>query len=104
MFISWPKNTHNLTTLVWISTFNPQAYFSHHDDERRNSSQLIDKTGLHNKNWQPFYGKEHDAWHTYIPADKASFTCLSRTPPTSLQICHALLTKTWMVKNNRNSR
>ncbi len=104
MFISWPKNTHNLTTLVWISTFNPQAYFSSHDDERRNTSQLIDKTGLHNKNWQPFYGKEHDAWHTYIPADKASFTCLSRTPPTSLQICHALLTKTWMVKNNRNFR
>lgn len=107
---SYPgQKTHITWQLWWISTFNPQAHFSNHDDVRRNSSQLIDKTTkkekeLHNKNWQPFYGKEHDAWHTYIPADKASFTCLSRTPPTSLQICHALMTKTWMVKNNRNSR
>lgn len=93
---SYPgQKTHITWQLWWISTFNPQAHFSHHDDERRNSSQLIEKTtknkwGLRNKNWQPFCGKEHDAWHTYIPADKASFTCLSRTPPTpykSVMLC-----------------
>jgi hypothetical protein len=38
------KKTHITWQLWWISTFNPQAHFSNHDDDRRNSSQLIDKT------------------------------------------------------------
>jgi len=42
---SYPgQKTHITWQLWWISTFNPQAHFSDHDDDRRNSSQLIDKT------------------------------------------------------------
>ncbi len=80
MFISWPKNTHNLTTIVDfnfqpISSFLKSWWWQKEliSADRQNNK----KNGLHNKNWQPFYGKEHDAWHTYVPADKTFFTCLS---------------------------
>lgn len=103
------KKTHITWQLWWISTFNPQAHFSNHDDDRRNSSQLIDKTtkekmGSTTKIGNHFMGRNMmPGIHIYLQTKPLSSASQKpRLPPyKSVMLCWQ---KTWMVKNNRNSR